>query len=275
MAEISKPELIRRMVGRELSTVFPKRPVELGETILQLQQLGCSRSGLRNITLSIRAGEILGLAGLVGAGRTELARTIFGLTPADQGTILLRGASVIVDSPSKAVSLGIGYLPEDRRKHGLIMEMAISSNTTLAALARLSRIGFLDFGQEREISVQYANRLAVKTPSLAAEVSTLSGGNQQKVAISRWLATDPSLLILDEPTQGVDVGAKSEIHRLMVDLAEEGLAIMMISSELPEIFGMSDRIAVMHEGTLVGTVDVDQTTQSEVLAMALGEHRQD
>jgi rhamnose transport system ATP-binding protein len=235
-----------------------------------LRGIGCRAAGLRDVTLTVRAGEILGLAGLVGAGRTELAKTIFGLTPAEAGTILLRGKPVSVQSPAQAIALGIAYVPEDRRRHGVILEMAVSANTTLAALDKLSRFGFLDFKQERETAAGYAGRLSIKTSSLFAPVTTLSGGNQQKVALSRWLATQPSVLVLDEPTQGVDVGAKAEIHALMGELAAQGLAILMISSELPEVLGMSDRIAVMQNGTIVGELDRAEATQPKILALALG-----
>src|SRR5206468_978013 len=205
-------------------------------------------------SLSVRAGEILGLAGLVGAGRTELARTLFGITPADSGQILLRGKPVGIDSPGRAVELGIAYVPEDRRRHGVILDMPVAANTTLAILREIATAGLIRFAKEREIASSFVNRLGVKTPGIATPVGNLSGGNQQKVALARWLATEPKVIILDEPTQGVDVGAKSEIHRLMGELAARGLAILMISSELPEILGMSDRIAVMHAGRIMGTL---------------------
>ena len=272
MAEVNFGELIQLMVGRELSAVFPKRTVELGEVVLELRRLGCSVAGVREVSLSVRAGEILGLAGLVGAGRTELAGTIFGLTPPDSGEILLRGMPVRITSPAQAIACGIAYLPEDRLRHGVIPAMPVSANITLASLARLSRFGSMDFRREREIAVDYARRFAIRTPAIFARVSTLSGGNQQKVALSRWLATKPSVLILDEPTQGIDVGAKSEIHALMCDLAAQGAAILMISSELPEILGMSDRIAVMRGRTIGGTLNRSEATQAKILALALG-HR--
>ena len=207
----------------------------------------------------------------MGAGRTELARAIFGLTPADQGKILLRGKPVDLDSPAQAIACGIAYVPEDRRRHGVILEMSISANMTLASLDQISRFGSLDFIREREIATGYTRRFGIKTPAIFAPVSTLSGGNQQKVALSRWLITKPSVLLLDEPTQGIDVGAKSAIHSLMVDLAAEGVAILMISSELQEILGMSDRIAVMRGGTIVEILDRAAATQQGILAMALGQ----
>ncbi len=222
------------------------------------------------MTFELRTGEILGLAGLVGSGRTELCRVLFGLTPADGGEILLRGEKVRVGSPREAAARGIAYVPEDRRRHGVIPEMSVASNTTLAVLGDVAAHGFLDFGREREIATSFVARFAIKAPSLEAPVGTLSGGNQQKVALARWLAARPSVLILDEPTQGVDVGAKAEIHRLMVDLADEGMAILMVSSELPEILGMSDRVAVMHDGTLAGILPRDAATQEAILGLALG-----
>src|SRR5690606_24561441 len=184
----------------------------------------------------------------VGAGRTELARTLFGLTPLDAGEVRIGGVPVTVGSPAAAIEHGIAYVPEDRRRHGVVLEMPVSANVTLAALDELSGPAGLDFGRERALASEYSTRLGVKTPSIYTPVASLSGGNQQKVALSRWLVRRPSVLILDEPTQGIDVGAKSEIHRLMTELARQGVAILMISSELPEVLGMSDRIYVMHGG---------------------------
>jgi rhamnose transport system ATP-binding protein len=270
MKEVDRPELIRLMVGREITAVFPKREVPAGDVLLELRGLGCRESGVRDVSLQVRAGEILGLAGLVGAGRTELARILFGLTPADQGEILLGGRSVRVRTPVQAVELGIAYVPEDRRRHGVILEMPVAANATLAVLRRLARAGFLDFGRERELAESYVSALAVKTPSIEAAVGNLSGGNQQKVALARWLATEPKVIILDEPTQGIDVGAKAEIHKLMGDLAARGMAVLMISSELPEVLGMSDRVAVLHQGRLAGLLDRKDATQEKILALALG-----
>jgi rhamnose transport system ATP-binding protein len=270
MADVDRAELIRLMVGREVTAIFPKQTVPLGETLLELRNLGCRESGVQGVSLQIRTSEILGLAGLVGAGRTELARTLFGLTPADEGEILWRGKPLAIHSPARAVQLGIAYVPEDRRRHGVILEMPVATNATLAVLNRVSSHGWMNFRQERRLAADYVQRLSVKTASLDTPVGDLSGGNQQKVSISRWLATQPKLLILDEPTQGIDVGAKAEIHRLMGELAARGMAILMISSELPEILGMSDRIVVMHGGTVTGNLDRSDATQEKVLALALG-----
>jgi rhamnose transport system ATP-binding protein len=270
MSEVNRQQLIQMMVGRELSAVFPKREVELGDVVLELRDLGCAESGIKHVNLSVRAGEIVGLAGLVGAGRTELAGAIFGLTPVDEGELLLRGERIHIRNPGEAIRRGIAYLPEDRRRHGVILDMQIGANITLASLDRISRRGVLDFKREKELAGDYARRLGVKTPAIYVPVATLSGGNQQKVALSRWLLTRPKVLILDEPTQGIDVGAKSEIHALMTDLAAEGVAVLMISSELPEILGMSDRVAVMYGGTIVEILNRADATQEKVLALALG-----
>ena len=182
----------------------------------------------------------------------------------------MRGRKVEIESPARAIANGIAYVPEDRRRHGVILPMAVSPNITLASLDKLSSFGALDFRREREVAADYTRRFQIKTPALYAPVATLSGGNQQKVALSRWLVTKPSVLILDEPTQGIDVGAKSEIHALMTELAAQGVAILMISSELPEILGMSDRVAVMHGGTIVGVLERAEADQQKVLALALG-----
>ena len=270
MSEVNRQQLIQLMVGRELSAVYPKRTVQLGEVILELRGVGCSASGIHDIDLSVRAGEIVALAGLVGGGRTELARTIFGLTPADEGEVLIRGEGMTIESAAQAISYGIAYVPEDRRRHGVILDLAISANITLASLDRFSRAGALNFRREKEVAADYTRRLGIKTPTIFAPVATLSGGNQQKVALSRWLVTRPSVLILDEPTQGIDVGAKSEVHALMTEFAAQGVAILMISSELPEVLGMSDRIAVMCGGTIVATLDRAEATQEKILALALG-----
>ena len=272
MSEVNRQQLIQLMVGRELSAVFPKKVVQLGDVVLELRQLCCDASGIHDVNLSVRAGEIVGLAGLVGAGRTELARTIFGLTPADRGEIVLRDQAIKIESAARAIQSGIAYVPEDRRRHGVILDLAISANITLASLDRLARLGAMDFRHEKQLAADYTRRLGIKTPSIFAPVATLSGGNQQKVALSRWLVTKPALLILDEPTQGIDVGAKAEVHELMTELAAQGVAILMISSELPEILGMSDRIAVMCGGTIVATLDRAEATQEKILALALGHH---
>jgi rhamnose transport system ATP-binding protein len=270
MEEVRRAELIRMMVGRELSSVFPKIQVVPGDVVLETRGLRCAAGGVEGVSLAVRRGEILGLAGLVGAGRTELARVLFGLTPADAGQILIEGREVSVESPAQAVELGIAYVPEDRRRHGAILEMSVAANITLATLGQISRRGWIDRQREREIAGWFVRRLGIKAAASSDPVGTLSGGNQQKVALARWLAARPKVLILDEPTQGVDVGAKAEIHRLMGELASEGLAILMISSELPEVLGMSDRIAVLHRGRVAGVIEAGEATQEAVVELALG-----
>jgi rhamnose transport system ATP-binding protein len=267
---LNEAELIRLMVGRELQAVFPKREVARSGVVLEARSLSSQAAGVSAATFALTRGEILGFAGLVGSGRTELARVLFGLDPADSGELRIGGDTVHVESPRHAIALGLAYVPEDRRRHGVIPEMSVAANTTLAVLREISRGPLLDEAAEREVAQGFVERFAIKTPSLDAPVANLSGGNQQKVALARWLATKPRVLILDEPTQGVDVGAKAEIHRLMVELAEQGLAILMISSELPEILGMSDRIAVMRGGRVVATLERADATQERVMALALG-----
>jgi rhamnose transport system ATP-binding protein len=270
MSEVNRAEIIRLMVGRSLEAVFPKIDVPLGDVVLETGDLGCRQSGVHGVNLRVRAGEILGLAGLVGAGRTELARILFGLTRADSGQILLKSQPISISTPADAVRRGIAYVPEDRRRHGVILDMPVAANTTLAILRRIAAGGFVRFKQERRIAQDFVQRLGIKTPSVSNPAGNLSGGNQQKVALARWLAAEPAVIILDEPTQGVDVGAKSEIHKLMGELAARGLAIIMISSELPEVLGMSDRIAVMYGGRIVGELTRAQATQEKVLELALG-----
>jgi len=267
--EVDKGSLIGMMVGREISAVFPKRDVPLGETVIELRNVGNRAAGLRDISFSVRSGEILGVAGLVGSGRTELAETLFGLTPADSGEVLLTGQPVGITSPMRAIQFGIGYVPGDRRQHGVILEFSIAANASLANLKIVSSHGLIDRDEEGRLALGYVQQLRIKAPSIHTETGALSGGNQQKVALARWLAINPKILILDEPTQGVDVGSKSEIHALMMDLAARGLAIIMISSELPEILGMSDRIAVMHAGMIAGVLSRQEATQHNILSMAV------
>ncbi len=273
VAEVDRAELIRMMVGRELAAVYPERTAPPGpsnDVALELRQVSNRVTGVRDVSLRIGRGEILGIAGLVGSGRTQLAEILFGLTPADAGEILVRGSAVTLRSPAAAIRAGIAYVPEDRRQHGVVLEMSVAANTSLASLQNVSRRGLINGSREQAAAERYVDRFRIKTPSVSAAVGTLSGGNQQKVALARWLSTSPSILILDEPTQGVDVGSKAEIHGLMRALTEQGLAILMISSELPEIIGMSDRIAVMHAGTIAGELGRDEATPSKILALALG-----
>lgn len=270
MPEMTSEMLIRLMVGRELETVFPERSHEPGECILEAKHISCKARGVHDVSLTLRRGEVLGMAGLVGSGRTQFAETLFGLSPLDGGMVLINGQQVRIASPSQAVDLGLAYVPEDRRRHGVVMDFPIAMNTTLASLGKVSSNGFLEFDGERRAASEYFERFRVKAPSIDTPVRNLSGGNQQKVSLARWLMTEPQVLILDEPTQGIDVGAKAEIYTLINELAARGLTILLISSELPEILGLSDRIAVMHKGRIAGMLNRDEATAHRVMELALG-----
>jgi rhamnose transport system ATP-binding protein len=268
--EMNEATLIKLMVGREVSAIYPPAESAPGEVVLATKNLSCAASGVKNISLEIRAGEILGMAGLVGAGRTELARILFGITPADSGEIFLRGNQIKIRSPQDAVAHGIAYVPEDRRRHGVILELPIAQNMTMAVHRRIFPGTWLRFGAEKQLALEFIRDLGVKTSGPDAPGNSLSGGNQQKVSLARWLATKPRILILDEPTQGVDVGAKSEIHKIIRALAKDGLAVLMISSDLPEILGMSDRIAVMRGGTIAAMLP-GKSDAHEIMTAALGQ----
>ena len=273
IAEVTRDGMVRSMVGRDvdLGLGVPKPPADASaRDVLTLHEVGCAASRIAGVSLRVAAGEIVGLAGLVGAGRTELARVLFGLTPADAGTIAIDGRIHRLLTPADAVRLGIAYVPEDRRQHGVIGAMSVAANTSLASLHRIARFGLLDRAAERADAQRFVTDFAIRTPSIDAPVSTLSGGNQQKVALARWLATRPRLLILDEPTQGVDIGAKAEIHRLVRALAADGLAILLISSELTELLGLAHRIGVMRGGRLVGMLDHADATEERLMSLALG-----
>jgi rhamnose transport system ATP-binding protein len=269
---MDRATLIALMVGREMSAVYPHESHVQPRDVLAVSHLACRRGGVRDITFAVRAGEIVGLAGLVGAGRTELARTLFGLTPADDGEIRIDGAAVRIRSPRDAITHGIAYVPEDRRRHGVVGSMPIRTNVTLASLNALAgSLAVLDAAREREAATRYVRDLDIRPPAIDAPVSSLSGGNQQKVALARWLLTRPRVLILDEPTQGVDVGAKGEVHREMDGLARDGVAILMISSDLQEVLAMSDRVIVMRLGRVAGTIERRDLAPERVLRLALGE----
>jgi rhamnose transport system ATP-binding protein len=268
-SELSTEEIIRYMVGRELSTLFPKGEAKIGEQILEVRNL--TRIGVfRDVTFTLRRGEILGFAGLVGAGRTEVARVLFGIDRANSGTILLDGREVSIRSSRDAMRYGIAYVPEDRHQHGLVMDFSIASNVTLPILGQISRFGIINQREEQQIAGSYAERLRVRTSGLDQPAAALSGGNQQKVVLSKWLATKPQILILDEPTRGIDIGAKAEVHRIISDLAQQGLAIILISSELPEVLAMSDRVLVMHEGRVTDVFERAEADQEKVMFAATG-----
>ncbi|HEY3900711.1 MAG TPA: sugar ABC transporter ATP-binding protein [Chthoniobacter sp.] len=271
--EIDETAMIRMMVGREVTAMYPPSQSAPGEPVLQLSGVGSSAGGVRAVDLELRAGEVVGMAGLVGAGRTELAQTLFGLTPADAGEIKLGGQPIHIASPQTAVAHGIAYVPEDRRRHGVILEMPIADNVTMAIHARIFPGGWLRSAAERKLTLDFIRDLGVKATGPEAPGGSLSGGNQQKIALARWLATKPRVLILDEPTQGVDVGAKSEIYKIIRQLAAEGLAVLMISSDLPEVLGMSDRILVMRGGTIVAKFPRGAEAH-EVMAAALGQKQE-
>ena len=272
MAAVTSRELIRMMVGRELETLYPKLEIKPGKVALELRSVYCQRSKVKNVNLAVRSGEIVGLAGLVGSGRTQLAEALFGLETISHGSIYVDGSLVEIRSPRDATQAGLAYVPEDRRRHGVILEMPIRSNVTLASLDKLSKNGMLQKRAERDIAREFTERLHLKAPSIETPAKDLSGGNQQKVALARWLITKPRVLILDEPTQGIDVRAKSEIYHLIGALAEKGMAILLISSEMSEILALSDRIAVMSKGALVGIFDRQDASPDEILKLALGQN---
>jgi rhamnose transport system ATP-binding protein len=274
IADVDRAGLIAMMVGREVTQMYPKRdeaPSATSSVALELVRISNPGSGVRDVSLSIARGEIVGLAGLVGCGRSELAETIFGLTPARSGEIRIDGAVVRIDSPAQAIAHGMGYVPKDRRQNGVVPEMTVTENTGLASLKAVSRAGLIRPVIERRAAEGFIGQLRIKTPSASATVDTLSGGNQQKVALARWLMIDPRILILDEPTQGVDVGAKAEFHASIADLAARGVAILLISSELPELLGLCDRVAVMRAGTICGVLPGATATAPALLAMAVGQ----
>jgi ABC-type sugar transport system ATPase subunit len=267
--QITPGELIRQMVGRDLKENYPKVAAPVGQTVLEVRSL--SRAGvLKDVSFEVRRGEVVALAGLVGSGRTEIARCIFGADRFDSGEIWVDGKSLKNHHPHQAIKAGVGLVTEDRKAHGLVLEMNVRENSTLAALGAFSHMGFVAAGHEEQAAQEYATRLGVRTPSLSQQVKNLSGGNQQKVVLSKWLLTHSKLLIMDEPTRGIDVGAKVEIYRLMNELAAQGLGILMISSELPEILGMADRILVMREGRLVGSFDRADASQEKIGELAVG-----
>jgi rhamnose transport system ATP-binding protein len=269
-SDLNGDALVRLMVGRDLSLVYPKRTVPVGDVALELREVSNARNGVAHVSLQVRRGEILGIAGLVGAGRTELAETIFGLTPATEGEIIVNGTRARVRTPADAVRLGLAYVPEDRQRHGIVGQMSIAANVSLSTLAGVSSYGLIDRRVEDTRAEGFVSQLRVKTSSVHAPVDALSGGNQQKIALARWLAAKPAILVLDEPTQGVDIAAKAEIHQIIETMAASGVAIVLISSDLPELLAMADRIAVMRAGAVVKILDRPDATPDAVLALALG-----
>jgi rhamnose transport system ATP-binding protein len=264
---VTEDDVIRRMVGRSVENLFPKQDTEVGDVVLEVE--GLSSAGVfDDVSFTVRSGEIVCLAGLVGAGRTEIARAVFGVDKYDSGTVRLGGRVVPPHKPAKAMKLGMGFVPEDRRKQGLAMTAGVQGNITLAIRGSLAKAGFLTSGMEADSAQTWARRLQVKTRALDTEAVMLSGGNQQKVVLGKWLATEPSLLIVDEPTRGIDVGTKSEVHRLVSELAGAGVAVLMISSELPEVLGMADRVLVVREGRMTAELDRAEATAERVMYAA-------
>jgi ribose transport system ATP-binding protein len=268
--ETNRQEIIRLMVGRTLGETYPEKRYQSEEVLLEVKNL--STSGfLKNISLRLHRGEILGLGGLVGAGRTELARAIFGADPLKAGEIYVEGKRVNIRNTSSAIARGIGLIPEDRKQHGILSEMTVKENISYSALRNLNRVGIIMGKAEDRIAKDFKEKLDIKTPDLGRKVKNLSGGNQQKVVLSKWLATKCKVLLFDEPTRGIDVGAKQEIYELIKQLAEEGNGIVFISSELPELLGMCDRILVMRKGEISGSFMKGEATQDAILDLASGE----
>ncbi|MFN2203869.1 MAG: sugar ABC transporter ATP-binding protein [Caldilineaceae bacterium] len=267
MEGVTRAELIRMMVGRTVSDLFPKVDVAAGDVVLEVESL-CRRGVFDDISFQLRAGEILGLSGLIGAGRTDVARAIFGITKPDSGTIKLEGKPTEIGSPQHAIELGLAYVPEDRQHHGLVLPMDLTANITLPQLHNFTSAGWLNEGEAQSAAAHAATQMEVKASSIWQKARELSGGNQQKVVLAKWLDTNPRILILDEPTRGIDVGTKAAVHSLMSELAAQGIAILMISSELPEILGMSDRIIVMQEGRITGEFSREEATQEAIMTAA-------
>lgn len=268
-AETTHDELVRMMVGRDLDNFFHREPAPLGDVVLDLQEI--SNEFVHDISLTVRAGEVVGIAGLVGAGRSELMKTIAGDHTIDSGQIIIDGGVRHIRQPADSIACGVGLAPEERKAEALLLQRSVRDNAALVVLKTLSRFGFVKDKAERALADHYINRLNIRTPSSDQLVQNLSGGNQQKVVLARWLATAPRLLLLDEPTRGIDVGAKSEIYAIIDELAHQGVAIIVVSSELPEVLGVSDRVYVMADGHIVGHLSRAEATEQRILALAMNE----
>jgi rhamnose transport system ATP-binding protein len=266
IAETTVDDLVRQMVGRDVTELFPKQETEIGEPLLEVE--GLTSPLFHDISFSVRAGEIVGLAGLVGAGRSEVARAIFGVDGYDAGQVRVGGRTLKKGDATTAMRQGLALVPEDRRKQGLVLESSVARNITLAIRNQLTKAGLITSGLENKAAQVWASRLEVKTNALSTIAGTLSGGNQQKVVLGKWLATEPRVLIIDEPTRGIDVGTKAEVHRLLSELAGRGMGILMISSELPEVLGMADRVLVMREGRITAELDRSEATSESVMFAA-------
>ena len=268
--DVTVDDVIRAMVGRELSDLFPKTATEPGDVVLEVESL-CSQGVYDNVSLTVRAGEIVALAGLVGAGRSEVARGVFGVDRRSSGKVKMDGRELPNGDPIAAMNAGMALVPEDRRQQGLVMDMGIDQNTALASLGRLSRSGLIRRSAEGALAAEWTARLQVKYGRLRDTVSTLSGGNQQKVVLGKWLARSPRLLIIDEPTRGIDVGTKAEVHRILDGLVAQGMAVLMISSELPEVLAMADRVIVLREGRVTAEFSREQADEDSVMRAATGQ----
>ncbi len=269
IADVDTAQIVRWMVGREITDLFPKVPAEIGDVVLAVDGMG-SAGQFADITFTVRSGEIVALAGLVGSGRSEVVRAIFGIDPYDTGSVTMEGRPLKGHTPGDAMAARIGLIPEDRRLQGLFMPASIAHNTAITVLAKLRRAFVIRTSSERAVATTWAERLRLKYASIDDPVERLSGGNQQKVVISKWLATEPRLLIVDEPTRGIDVGTKAEVHRLLSEEAARGMAILMVSSDLPEVLGMADRVLVMREGRIVAEIPRSEVTQERVMTAAAG-----
>ncbi len=268
--EITHENIVRLMVGRELSQFYPHQPHPPGEVVLSVEGLRTSAHPGHAVDFSLRAGEIVGLSGLIGAGRTELLEALFGITPPVAGTISFDGVARRLSDPAEAIAAGLALVPEDRKQQGLILDFAVSENLSLTTIARDQRAGFLNAAAERDLAETMIRDLRIRTPSPRQVVRYLSGGNQQKVVLGKWLAIQPRVLLLDEPTRGVDIGAKQEIYAIMEQLAAAGVSILFVSSELEEIIGMSDRVLVMHEGRITGELSRGEAAEEEIMRLATG-----
>lgn len=262
--------IIKLMIGRELKDMYEKTPAEIGKPVLEIKNLSV-KGILNNISLTLHSGEIVGVSGLVGAGRTELARALFGDLPVSSGKIIIDGKDVKARTPKGFIRAGIGLIPEDRKEQGLVTDLPVGKNISMTIFRILSRFGIVNEKMETKIARDYVDQLAIKTPSIFQKVKFLSGGNQQRVVIAKWLATNPKILIVDEPTRGIDVGAKAEIHKLLNELSHQGVAILMISSELPEIIAMSDRVVVIYQGKVGAELRGKQINEEQIMQFATGQ----
>ena len=267
--QVNRADVVRMMVGRDLNEMYAAKNSEIGCPLLEIDHLSTSDL-LDGISFTLHKGEIIGLFGLLGSGRTELARALFGVGPAPSGKVKIGGCPLTMRSPADSTQAGLGYVPEDRKQHGLVLSLSVRENITLVVLRELTRAAFVRQSAERQVVDHFIDELGIRTHSREQRVNNLSGGNQQKVVVAKWLASNPKVLILDEPTRGIDVGAKAEMHAIMAELAKNGVGILMISSELPEVLAMSDRVLVMHEGRLMGEFSREDATEEKVMTVATG-----